>query len=402
MSLVPKGSCPACLVPPPVLRRYVAVAVGLMLVGVTLGGCKRTSHLPDRKADPPVGVGEIWLTPQQMRQAKIELQVVREEDVDDTIITSGRVAFDDQHVSHVFSPVTGRVIRVDAQLGARVKKGQALATIQSPDIGSATSDLGKARADLVAAQHDYERKQKLFEDHATSQADLEQAEDNFNKAKAERDRAQQKAALLRTGGAVDLVSSTFTLVAGIDGEVLLRNLSPGAEIQGQYSGGTAVELFTVGDLRRVWVLADVFEMDINRIKVGENVVVNVVANPTRIFTGKVDWVSGMLDPTTRTVKVRCIFDNADLSLKPEMYATIQVRVEERRALAIPRTALLRLGDQTVVFVKTAAAPDGRMRFQQQRVTVDEGEREKLLPVTRGLEAGNEIVISGGILLAGMF
>src|SRR5262249_10954449 len=151
--------------------------------------------------------------------------------------------------------------------GARVKKGAALAIIESPDVGNAFADLAKAQADLIAAEHDFRRQKELYEAHAGSQRDFEAAEDNYGKAKAEMERARRKAALFRKAGGDD-VTQGFTLRAPIDGEVISRSVNPGAEVQGQYSGGTAVELFTIGELDSVWVLADVFEMDLGRVAKG--------------------------------------------------------------------------------------------------------------------------------------
>jgi cobalt-zinc-cadmium efflux system membrane fusion protein len=173
------------------------------------------------------------------------------------------------------------------------------------------------------------------------------------------------------------------------------------EVQGQYSQGSAVELFTIGELDHVWVIADVYEMDLGRIKKGARVTVKVVTYPSRIFEGVVDYVSGQLDPNSRTAKMRCTIANPDRDLKPAMYATVSVSVAERKALAIPRSAMLRLGDQTVVFVQTGTAPNGLIRFERRPVAVDEDEGGDYLPVTHGLERGEKIVTSGAILLAGM-
>src|SRR6185295_13945617 len=129
-----------------------------------------------------------------MRDAKIVVATVEEQDTDDTILTSGRVVFDDTRVAHIMSPVNGRITRIDAALGERVKKGMPLAVIDSPDIGIASSDVGKAMAEATAAEHDYHRKKDLFDQHAVSQADFEIAQDNYDKAKAELSRARQKLA----------------------------------------------------------------------------------------------------------------------------------------------------------------------------------------------------------------
>jgi cobalt-zinc-cadmium efflux system membrane fusion protein len=370
------------------------LALPVVALAVSSSGCHKQAAAEPNGPLPPAG--EVWLSPQQVIDAKIEVKPVSEQDVDDTILTSGRVALDDLRSGHVFSPVTGRVVKINAQLGQRVKKGEPLAMIESPDIGNTVSDVHKAEADLIAAQHDYQRKKDLFEQKAGSAADLEASEDNYRKAKAELERARQKQALLRVGS-VDAVTQTYTLPSPIDGEVLTRNINPGIEVQGQYSGGATQELFTIGELDKVWVLADLYEMDIARVHVGTPADVTVVAYK-KVFHGQVDWVSGMLDPNTRTAKVRCTFDNPDKFLRPEMYATVQISVDQKRALAIPRNALLRLGEYKVAFIQVGDE-QGRVRFQRVPIDVDEGESSEWLEVRHGLEPGQKIVVNGAILLS---
>jgi cobalt-zinc-cadmium efflux system membrane fusion protein len=355
---------------------------------------------PAGPSAPQPPSGEVWLTDQQVSDGHIAVQPVAVHPVGNDVVTSGRVTFDDLRVAHVYSPVTGRVSRILADPGQRVKKGGALCAIQSPDVGNAFADLDKAEAEMTAAQHDLQRQKELYEAHAGSQKDYEAAQDTYGKAKAELERARQKARLLRSGGA-DAVTQEFVLRAPIEGEVIARNVNPGAEVQGQYSGGAAQELFTVGELDRVWVLADVFEMDLPRVKKGAAVTIKVVAYPDEIFTGVVDWISDLLDPTARTARVRCEVQNVARKLKPEMYATVTIAVPGVEALAVPITAILRLADQTVVFVEQGAAPDGRRRFVRRVVAAGDDEGTSLVPVTHGLQAGERVVTSGAILLSGM-
>ncbi len=350
------------------------------------------------EANPPAG--EVWLTDQQIKDAKIDIAPLAEQPVDDTILTSGKVTLDDLRAGHVFSPVTGRVLSVNAGLGAQVKRGDPLAVIESPDVGTATSDARKAEADLIAAEHDLKRKKELFEEKAASAADVEIAEDNYRKANAELQRARNKASLLRLGN-VNTGSQTFTLTAPIDGEVLARAISVGVEVLGQYNQGANVELFTIGALDKVWVIGDLYEMDLSRVKVGSPVRVTVVSYPKKVFDGQVDWIGGMLDPTTRTAKIRCTFDNADKLLRPEMFATLSISVDIKKALALPHDAIVRMGEQTVVFVETGKTPDNRTKFVRRPVTVDEGEGAKWVPIEHGLQAGERVVVAGGILLSGM-
>lgn len=370
------------------------ISMGALL----LVGCRHKAEAQPSPAETPPP-NEVWLTDAQVAEAKVEVQPLAEQSVDDTIVTSGTITFDDAHVSHVFSPVSGRVTRIDAQVGQRVKKGDVLAVLESPDIGIASADLHKAEADRITAEHDLERQKELLAAHATSQRDYEQAEDAYRKAKAEVERAKQKAALFRAGGSTG-VTQIYAIRAEIDGEVVARALSPGVEVQGQYGGGTAVELFTIGELDRLWVVGDVFEMDSPRVKVGSKVNMKVVALPGKSFPAKVEWVSGVLDPTTRTAKVRCVIDNEQGLFKPQMYATLFISVDERRTLAIPRSAILRLGDQTAVFVEKGRSGDGRRIFARVPVSLDESEGGKWVPVPHGLAAGTNVVTHGAILLAG--
>jgi cobalt-zinc-cadmium efflux system membrane fusion protein len=195
-----------------------------------------------------------------------------------------------------------------------------------------------------------------------------------------------------------MVTQTYTLPSPIDGEVLTMNINPGTEVQGQYTGGTTQELFTIGEIDKVWVLGEIYEMDLARVQVGAPAAVTVVAYKDKVFDGQVDWVSGVLDPNTRTARIRCTFDNPDRLLRPEMYATIQISVAQKKALAIPRSALLRLGEYKVVFVEIGES-DGQVRFERLPIDVDEGEASQWLEVKHGLEVGQKIVVSGAILLS---
>lgn len=357
-------------------------------------------HRSEAAPEPAPPSGEVWLTDRQVNEGGLVMTTAVQKPVNTTIQVAGRVTFSDALVAHVFSPVSGRVTKIQAEPGQRLKKGDVLAFIDSPDVGVASAEVDKASADLAAAERDYRRQKELYEAHAGAQRDYEGAEVSYLKAKAESERARQKARLLRTG-TIDAVTQNYVLRAPIDGEVVGRNISPGMEVQGQYSGGTAVELFTVGELDPVWVVANIFEMDLARVKNGAAVTVHVVSYPERGFDGTLGWISGTLDPATHTVHARCSVANPEHLLKPEMYATAAIHVSGQEALVVPKRAVLRLADQTVVFVAMPRSADGRSRFQRRVVTVNEDEGDDLVPVTHGLEAGESVVVDGALLLSGM-
>ena len=343
---------------------------------------------------PQIPAGQVWLTASEVADNKIEVTTIAEQDVDDTVLTSGTVLLDDMRTGHVLSPVTGRVVTIKAQLGDRVKKGDTLAVIESPDIGAAVSDVHKAQADLILAEATLARKRDLRAQGAASDMDVEQAEDSARNKKAELERARQKEFLLHLGN-VDVVTQTYALTAPIEGEVLLRQINPGMEVQGQYSGGSSQtpDLFTIGELDRVWVLGDIYEIDLGRVHVGTPAQVTVVAYPGKVFKGTVDWLSGALDPNTRTAKVRCTFENPDRLLRPMMYSTVQIAVDQRKALAIPRDAVKRMGEYKLVFVQVGES-DGRVKFERVPVDVDDREGNPWLEVKHGLDASQRIVVNG--------
>jgi len=294
--------------------------------------------------------------------------------------------------------VAGRVMRVLAQPGDRVRKGTGLASIHSPDVGQAFADLARAQADLQLSEQEERRQKELFDARASARRDLETAVAGAARARAEFARAREKASMLRSEGLQ--VTQEYEIRSPIDGEVIFRNINPGMEVQGQYSGGQAVELFTVGELSAVWILADVFAIDVPRLAVGAPARLSLPAFPGRTFDGKVNWIAGALDPAARTARLRITLPNPSKELKPEMLGTVEITGRARQALAVPRSAVLRVGEGRFVFVQDGTAPDGRARFLRRAVEVDDDGGE-VVAVTRGIAPGEKVVTGGAILLLGM-
>lgn len=363
---------------------------------LALAACAREQSTPAPERAPD---GEVWLTPAQVTASQVQLSAAKAAPVPETVRLAGHITFDDMRVTHVFPPVTGRVGKIFANPGDTVARGAPLAEIDSPDVGNAMADLLKAQADAEAAQRELERQKELYEAHAAPKKDLEVAADAASRAMAELDRTQQKMRLLHVDGKGS-VSQNFLLRAPLSGEVVSRALSPGMEIQGQYSGSNVTELFTIGDIDEVWVMAEVHEMDVGRVKVGQRVSAQVIAYPDQTFPGTVQWMSEVLDPTTHTAKVRVELPNHDRKLRPEMYATLTVTVDEHPQVALPRSALVRLGDVMVVYVAKGERTDGRLRFERRRVTLpNEVPAEGLVPVLSGVTPGDIVVEGGAILLS---
>jgi len=320
------------------------------------------------KTDAAPPEDEKWIAPAVFERGEAKVVEARRQLIAAPIAAGGRIAFDDLRVSHVFSPVTGRVTRVIAQPGQQLSQGSPLVAIASPDVSSAVADEVKARADLVAGQHEFDRQQKLFAASAGPRRDLETAEDNYRKAKAEEQRALQRLRFLRAGK-LDALTQEYTLVSPIDGRVISRSVNPGLEVQGQFSGGTpSGELFTVGDTDQVWLFADLAENDLPEVRPAAAVKVRVLAYPDRVFGGRVDWISPTLDPALRTARVRCSLPNLEGLLKPEMFASVLIDRPALLTVAVPPDAVERINGHDFVYVESGAAPDGKSIFKRRRVT----------------------------------
>jgi cobalt-zinc-cadmium efflux system membrane fusion protein len=367
-------------------RPTLFLALALSCAGCRARGGAAAADIPPQD--------EVWLSQDQQKRADIRIVTAALTEVPQAIAAPGRVAFNDLHVTHVFSPVTGRVTRVLAQPGLRVKKGSPLLTLASPDVGQAFSDVVKAQADLAASEAEYQREGRLYAARATSQRDYETSEDAFRTAKAEYQRAEKRAAMLRAGG-VDVVTQEYTLKSFIDGEVIARSVNPGVEVQGQYSGGTSMELFTIGDIKDVWVYADITDLDLPHVRAGADAEIRVVAYPDRVFQGKVELVSSVVDPVLRTARVRVAVSNTTEELKPEMLANVAIVLAPRRALTVPREAVVRINETSFVFVADGRRPDGRQIFKRRPVRVADVQGE-VVPVLEGISPGDRVVAEGSI------
>jgi multidrug efflux pump subunit AcrA (membrane-fusion protein) len=150
----------------------------------------------------------------------------------------------------------------------------------------------------------------------------------------------------------------------------------------------------------VWVYADVFEIDLPRVKVGADVKVKVVAYPDRSFDGRVEWISSVLDPASRSARVRCTLPNPRRELSPEMYATVSIATPARKTLAVPRSAVLHAGDERFVFVQSGTTENGLLKFQRRRIQVEETDGDPA-PVKSGVSDGERVMVSGAVLLSGV-
>jgi cobalt-zinc-cadmium efflux system membrane fusion protein len=277
---------------------------------------------------------------------------------------------------------------VSVKPGDHVKRGEPVAILTSSDIASARSDYAKASIEANRATRAMEREKVLFEHGAAAEKDYVDARAQADAANAELARAKQRLDMLNVNPAS--TSDNINLASPTSGVVLDISAAPG---EFSKSLDSANPIVTVADINTVWIMGDVYEKDVAKLSQGKQVTVSIEAYPGREWTGRIDSISGALDPTTRTLKVRVSLPNRDQRLKPEMFATIHVKTGTHQAVVVPTAAVIREGSTTTVFVKNGANPEQRTVTVGQ--TVD-GHVE----ILTGVRPGEEVAAEGAELLKG--
>jgi cobalt-zinc-cadmium efflux system membrane fusion protein len=371
-------------------------------------GCTKSPPLDPSTSSPP--------TSQLEQNSGIEVEIVTPQAIEGAISATGKILVTEDRTASIGPIHEGRIVNLYAGQGSVVRKGQKLADLESADIDQAEADYLKALADLENAnrtsaaeikfaQSTYDRTKLLYEKQITAGKNLQQAEHDLELAKAtavnsvasakvELSNARRHLLILGLkDAAIDalatkqkLASSLFSLTAPISGIVVERNATIGATV------GSDANLFKIIDLSSVWIDANVFEKDLERVRLGQEVKVTVTAFPESTFAGRVILVSSVVDPDTRTVKVRTEVPNRDGRLKPDMFASVEVVTAVRRtAISIPLSAVLDDGGKQVVFVA-----DGD-EYKKKDVTLGLKSNDRV-EIIDGLNAGDKVVVKGNYLL----
>ncbi len=300
---------------------------------------------------------------------------------------NGRLAWDEERTVRVFSPLPGRVLSINVRAGDAVKAGQVLAELSAPDIGQAQSDARRAEQDHLLAQKSLARIEELHAAGVAPAKDLQAAQADVARAAAERARA---AARLGQYGASSGIDQRLRLRSPIAGVVVERNLNPGQEIRPD-APGPGNGLFVVSDPAHLWFLLDIGEAEVANVAAGVDVQVGATVLGDERVPGRILHVADLVDPQTRTVKVRGAIDNASRRLKAEMFVNAELRLPTARGVVVPAKAVYLRGERYFAFVETELG-----RYARRTV--------KLGPAGDGLQvvydgiAENEKVVTDGNLL----
>lgn len=398
-----------------------ALALGL-LVGAVAGGASvwllrhappTITASPQSEARPELPDGVVELSAEAQRNASVQIVPVENKVLPAAIDVTGVVAPEESRVAHIRPLARGLIEQVSVSLGARVTKGQQLVVYDNIELGeqigaylSEVATLRQAETDRDVKQKSLQRAEELIKLEAIAQQQLEQRRGEFQNAEAAV--ASQKARVSRIeeqihrfglsdkdlatlkpeeGSSAHRTASHNVLRAPFDGIITKYDVAKGELAEPDR------ELFTISDISQVWVQADVYEKNLGDIRPGVDVAIKVDTYPDRTFTGRLTYISDLIDPTTRTAKVRCVVPNRDGALKLDMFARISIPTNDRRAaVVVPVDAVQSVEDKQVVFVRQAATRFER-RFIQTGTTAGQ-----LVEVISGTTPGEMVVGAGSFYL----
>lgn len=384
------------------------LTIGLLAATILGAGCnRRTSSVVNAPSPAQAQTSTADKT--------IETEIVSAAPFAGVVTATGKILAAEDRTA-VIGPVNqGRIVKLYAGQGTRVRKGQRLAELESADIDQAEADYLKALADsenakrsaaaeIKLAQQTYDRTKALYEKTVVPGKNLQSAEHDLEvaKANAENNIASTNVSLTATRrhllilGLTDAtidalgkksgLAATFSLNSPINGVVVERNATIGATV------GPDASVFKIIDTSSVWIDANVFEKDLPRIRVGQQVKVTTTAFSGSIFSGRVIFINSVVDPDSRTVKVRTEVPNPDGRLKPDMFANVEVITDVAgSAISVPQTAVLEDGGKSYVFV----AENNAYKKLQVQTGIKTGDRVEIVD---GLKSGDKVVIKGNYLL----
>jgi cobalt-zinc-cadmium efflux system membrane fusion protein len=362
------------------------------------GGDKHDDH--PHGDQPP---GQVKLSPEALKQANIKVEPAAAGALASKVQFNGEIVFNEEKMARVSSRLAGRVVKITADYGAEVKKGDALAVIDSLELGQAQNAFLQAAASYRVAQKAYERARLLWQEKAISQAEFLERQAKFELATSERDYAENRLHLMgltdadigrmlrggqkRKGPSFHAeVDSTFTLRSPIAGRVVDRKVTPGLVVKPEE------ELFVIADTATLWCFVQVPEKDLSLVKPGSPVVIRVSSLPQEEFTGAIDYIAAMVEKATRMTRARVRVDNSKGELKAGMFANIKVSSGSRMALNVPQTAVVGSGSEPYVFVEQNPG------LYLKRVIKPGLKADGRVEALEGLKEGERVVVQGAFTL----
>ncbi|MFY9327213.1 MAG: efflux RND transporter periplasmic adaptor subunit [Georgfuchsia sp.] len=380
------------------LRQQSIFAMAIVGIALTLTACGNSDkagaekltqkqEATDAKNEGEHETGGLKLSPEEMERAGIKVEALTPQSLADTVTVTATIHPNQDRIVRIAPRVEGRIVHVSANLGETVRPGQVLAVLDSVTLGEAQSTLLQAQSSQRVAQADYKRAEALNAEEIISQRDYLRAKAEFEKSSAELRSAEDRVRLLGGSITAGRADSTFQLTAPLAGTIVEKSATVG-ELR-----SPSDSLFTVADLSKLWIEANLTEDMLAKVRSGAAATVTVAAYPGERFAGRVTYVASLLDKGSRTIPARIEVSNKDGRLKPEMFAnaTIETGGEKRNALSVPDAAIVLLQGQPTVFVAEHGGFEAR--------AIESGDKlSEHTVVKSGLAAGEQVVVAGAYAL----
>lgn len=357
----------------------------MALAAILLAGCgKPAADAP--AADPTISDDRISFPENGGKLTGVRSIPVEMQPVPLTRL-NGRLTWNEDRTVRVYTPFTGRVERILVQAGQTVTRGQALAVIASPDFGQAQADARRAESDHALAEKNLQRMRELEQHGVAPRKDLQTAEADAARTRAEFERSRKRLAMYgATGAGVD---QTYTLASPIAGTVVERNINPGQELRPDQVNPP---LFVVTDPATLWAQFDANERDLAHLRPGKTIAVRSPAWREEEFTARIETMSDFLDPATRAIKIRARLDNSSRKLKGEMFVTADIDADGAKELLVPAKAVYFQNEKNFLFID-----EGNGRYLRRQVQTGDV-RQNLVEILAGLNEGDKVVIEGSLML----
>ncbi|MDH7500330.1 MAG: efflux RND transporter periplasmic adaptor subunit [candidate division NC10 bacterium] len=359
-------------------------------------GSEEASAPPPAMAKPATTPGEVCLPPDSVKFLDLTVEKALRKDLALGVPTVGKVLEDQSRSAHIRSLIPGTLSQVLIKLGDRVSKGQTLFYLASIEVGKAKSEYLKAKIDLEFALANLERQRRLFEAKVASKRSVQEAETSYQTALANLTAAHRALhifglsdseieVLTQSSQAPHELTPIIPIRAPIAGTVVEMGVHLGERVAPED------ELCRIVDLSSVCIDAHVFEKSLPQIRVGQKVMISLPAYPHQIFLGRVKYIGDILEKETGTYIVRTLVSNSDCKLKPGMSASIHVLTGNRKALVVPKEAILEEGNERYVFCKS---DHSFCKHLVETGLTSDGFTE----ILSGLQEGDEVVVKGNFLL----
>jgi len=356
--------------------RYIFKTVSLaILILLSFSSCQ----------NKPVPVQEKkgYVLPDSLLKT-IEIDSVSSSRVMNTLTLTGKVDFNEENVIKMFPTISGQVSEIKVMPGDYVKQGQVLALIRSSDMAGYSNDYVTAKSSLEIARKSMDATNDMYKSGLASQRDQLAAEEGYNQAQSAFEKA--KRVLNLNGGSMQ---GEYILKSPIDGFVVDKQVNNNMMIRSDNS----TALFTISDLKNVWVMANVYESNISNVKMGDSVNITTLSYPGKIFRGRIDKVMNVLDPANKVMKLRIVLANPGYLLKPEMFASVVVNTTENKNMVSIRSRAL-IFDHSQYYVLVYKSPsDITIRPVQVQNTV--GDRTF---ISEGLNEGERLIGTEALLI----